>query len=330
VLAVKERLMSSTVIVTIKYLLSEQGRRESLKSGGNGCRQQEVVGTLPNNAELDAFTVDNDGQAHFDLTKIDGLDPDFNSDILPPPEKGQWADDTIVWDIVPSFDDLLRVIRNIKAENDGMQAAYDEHREELQRAAEAFYANPKARAQNISKGYVQIGDKSFYGEEWNALVNEARKRVDADSEALKQRNRATLAQWIGQNGTENQRQRVAAGLLPWQEAYNSAEDYLYRPLNGFALYEKWKDEEVKCVCFSDFSCDRKYQSVDATELTSDEWDSLTAIKAKVPGAEFQLREHRAQCQSATETLIRRGVIVKFKLGELGFKREFLLTVEVPF
>jgi hypothetical protein len=60
------------------------------------------------------------------------------------------------------------------------------------------------------------------------------------------------------------------------------------------------------------------------ELAADEWPQYSAIRAAVPDATFQLREHRAKCSSATEPTIRRGVIVKRTLDRLTFKREFAL------
>ena len=47
-----------------------------------------------------------------------------------------------------------------------------------------------------------------------------------DQDELKKANRATLAEWTLKHGTENQRERMAAGLLPWNEIYAAAEEYL--------------------------------------------------------------------------------------------------------
>jgi hypothetical protein len=81
----------------------------------------------------------------------------------------------------------------------------------------------------------------------------------------------------------------------------------------------------ECVMFgAEQPCKVKFQSVDATELTAGEWEQFSRLQAAVPGATFQLREHRAQCETAVEPKIRRGAIVKFAMGQLTFKREFAL------
>ena len=45
----------------------------------------------------------------------------------------------------------------------------------------------------------------------------------------------------------------------------------------------------------------KFQSVDASELTADEWEKFAEIQAAVPGATLQLREHRAQTKLCDRT-----------------------------
>lgn len=51
---------------------------------------------------------------------------------------------------------------------------------------------------------------------------------------------------------------------------------------------------------------------------------LAAIKRCLPLATFHLREHKADCMSFVPAVVRRGVIVKFAVDNLTFKREFAL------
>ena len=319
----------ATVTATITYLLSEQGRRESLRTGGDGRRVQEDQGVI-SDKDLEAFAVGEDGQVSFDMTHMHGCDPDFNPGVLPRASKGRFQDGTIVWDVVPTWEDLLEVVCGFKAESDDMQAAYEAHQAKLERVAQQFLEDPSARATRLDKGAATIAGERFYGD--HPVIAEARRRAEIDVDEARKRNRATLAEWVGQHGTENQRQRLAAGLLPWKEAFEAAEDYLFKPTSSFAVYKKFDVGDV-CMCLSRAegeTCSPKFQSVDATELTADEWEQFARIKSTVPGAQFQLREHRAQCESASEPQVRRGVIVKFTLGQLTFKREFALTDELPF
>src|SRR5688572_28523377 len=78
---------------------------------------------------------------------------------------------------------------------------------------------------------------------------------------------------------------------------------LYAPLATFPQYTRFENGKV-CQCFDYGSdeygrpCKVKFQSVDALELTAEEWDHYSKIREAVPHATFQLREHRAQCLSA--------------------------------
>jgi hypothetical protein len=211
-----------------------------------------------------------------------------------------------------------------------MDAYYREHHNQLEAIAREFLDDATARPDQINRESVKIKGESFYGDD-HPVVLEAKRRAAYDMEELKKANRAMLREWIIRNGSDNQRQRLAADLLPWKEAYESVEAHFFKPLEGFALYQRFDPDEVPCVC--EFKCNPKFQSVDAIELTADEWEQFAKVQAVVPGAAFQFREHRASCQSSPEPqIVRRGVIVKFLLGPLTFKREFGLTpdVEVPF
>jgi hypothetical protein len=323
----------ANIMVTIRYFLSEQGRRESLRQGGDGRRIQEVTG-VGVDADLDAFTVNDDGEVSFDLTDLHGCDPDFNPRILPPASKGRFQKGEILWDVVPGWDDLLVVVRGFKAELDEIDAYYREHQNQLEAIAREFLNDPTARPEQLNRESVKIKGESFYGD--HPVVAEAKQRAANDLEELKKTNRAMLREWIIRNGTDNQRERLAAELLPWKEAFETAEEHYFKPLEGFPLYRRFEPAEVLCVCEQQggFRCEPKFQSFDATELTADEWEQFARIKSAVPGGTFQFREHRAKCATAPEPEIRRGVIVKFTLGQLIFKREFAVTttsdVEVPF
>ena len=59
----------ATVIASIKFMLSEQGRRDSLRQGRSGKRVQELTDILPSDTDIDAFDVNDDGQASFDATE---------------------------------------------------------------------------------------------------------------------------------------------------------------------------------------------------------------------------------------------------------------------
>lgn len=322
----------------ISYYLSEQGRKDSLRQGGDGKRQQFTLGIVSPN-DLEVFVVDEDGGISFDATVAPKT---FEVD-----NKHRWALVNkavskvsvsvieVLWDVVPTWDDLLQFARwthDIRKQQDDEQYLEWEAEEAAkERAAYAFLADPNARAEKVSEDYVTIAGHDFWSTEERVVV-EARARFLRDAEELKKANRATLAEWTAEHGTDNQRQRLAAGLLPWKEVYEAAEEHLYAPLSTFPLYRRFQVEQV-CHCLeagAEKACKVKFQSVDAVELTADEWDRYSKIRAGVPNANFQLREHRAECQIGFGPEMRRGVIVKMSLGKLTFKREFALTEQYSY
>jgi hypothetical protein len=313
---------------SITYLLSETGRRDSRRKGGNGRRVQEMSGFITEN-DLDAFRVNDEGQVSVDARTLE-CDP-WDTPSIIPAEKGRlvgtasFAVDEIQWDVAPSWEDLLAVARAVKEYAEAMAAEAAEGKKQRDRITQEFIDNPSARATSIERDHVMISGYRF--ENVEPAAAHARKRWNADQEEIKRSNRATLREWISRIGTENQCQRLLADLLPWKEAYETVEEHLFDPLKDFPLYRRFEPGEVKCVCEAagEFTaCEPKFQSLDATELTADEWDQFCQIKAAVPGAMFQLREHRAQCRKASAPEIRRGVIVKFPEGQLNFRREFAL------
>jgi len=319
--------------VRITYNLSEAGRRDSLRKGGNGQRQQDVeIYVYPE--DLDLFTVNETGEASFDvrICNVESIeDPPFGI----PLGKGRfefepWDNWKVEWDVVPEPEDLLALGRDIRAYEHERQLEGEAYALEKERKGEEFISDPNARAASIEREHVNIeGGHRFENSHQVALF--ARRRATADQEAQKKANRATLTEWIQKNGSKNQQERLAANLLPWQEAFATVEHYLFTPLAGFKLCERFDPAEV-CMCerAGSDACEPKFQSLDATELTADEWDDLSRIKEAAPGATFQLREHRATCKSHANPEVRRGVIVKFTLGQLTFKREFALENDIPF
>lgn len=317
----------ATILATVRYYLSEQGRRHSLKQGGNGRRLQEVMNIVPPD-ELDAFVVNDEGQASFDMTELHGCDPDLNPKILPPASKGRFENGEILWDVVPTWEDLLGIVRGFKNECDDMAASYEDQQKKLNGIAEKFLAEPAARPDQLRNDRVKIDGEWFYGA--HAALDEAKRRAALDVEEVKTANRGMLREWIIRNGTDNQRERLFVDLLPWKEAFETVEEHFFQSLKNVPRYRRFEPSEVPCECTTEFKCEPKFQSVDAAELTADEWDQFAKIKGAAPAATFQFREHRAKCVTATQPKIRRGVIVKFTLGQLTFKREFALTFdEVP-
>ena len=178
---------------------------------------------------------------------------------------------------------------------------------------------------------------------------EAQRRRKSDRKALEQRNQHTLARWIEQHGDTNKKERLTAGLLPWQEGFLAIDNYYFDQLshlvadgddeNKLPFYRRFAIEEV-CSCKSDIDFDGSpiqnlcrpfFQTAEPEELSAGEWDNLSRIKkglAEIWAGETYnvgLREHRAKCRSVKVPLVRRTALITVSLDELSFQREVLLT-----
>jgi hypothetical protein len=314
----------------ITYYLSESGRRDSLRNGGDGKRLQHQTG-LVRSRDLDLFTVDREGQVWYDATDTPEkyVNEKCSTRVA---TSGKGASKLVIeWDVLPSWEELIEFARWLSAvkqrEADEMAESYFAYQDEKEAAIKAFLEDPQARASRIDGDSVTIGEYTVSREEPAGI--EAHKRAEFDRQKREETIRATVHAWIADNGTENQRQRMIAGVLPWKEAQTTVEESLFAPLRDCELYQRF-DASTVCVCQFDnifdapATCKVQFQSVDACELNADEWESYSFIQKAVPSAQFQLREHRAKCESRAEPLIQRGVIVKLSVGSVVFKREYAL------
>lgn len=318
----------------IFYLLSDEGRKRLLLRHGDGRREQVFYGT-PSDSDIELFKIDSHNRVSLDLRTayLSGIVVGTAWHIELDENSAETSSANILWDIVPTWDDLIGFARTAAIHAARLEEEHDrlanEQTAEREAVGAAFLANPDARADQIQEKTVIVDGYHFWRNEWESdpVVKEALARAARDTEEQRAANRRTLAAYIENSGSDNQRQRLAAGLLPWQEAYDYMETELYMPLWGIPEYQRFTPEEVcKCVetGFLGEPCKPKFKSVDATELTAEEWDRLSQIKALVPNATFQLREHQADCMAFVPPMIRRGVIVKIAVDNLRFKREFAL------
>ena len=282
----------------IGYWLSDRGRRDSLRHGGDGKRQQTAVGLITTPDDLDLFDVDDEGRISFDasVAPID-FEPDGkrHSSFHAPAKVDGVGRIDVLWDVVPTWHDLLEFARWVhwaaEQHDRARQLEWEAEHAAIKKVTHDFLADPNARAEKLAEDHVTIAGRDFWSNT-DPVVVEARARAARDDEELKKANRATLAKWTAHHGTSNQRQRLAAGLLPWKEIYEAAEAQLYVPLASFPLYKRFELQEV-CKCAPDGRANVKFQSVDTVELTAEEWEQYSKVRAAVPRATFQLREHRA-------------------------------------
>lgn len=347
---------SKTLRVTAIYALSESGRKASLLAGGNGRAEQTIDLEVPGN-RLHLVTVDADGNAKLRLR------PRYNTS-----SDGRIArlDAPPIYDAPPSIEDLLLTA----AKNHELERAYiaqgsrrerhrQDQREVRSRLAEQFLRSPEMRAPvhptpSKKRCYLltETGRILFDADRDDPpardVPEEAHRRFRADERARREHNLSEharrlavhkekqqfIAAWIAAKGSQDQRERQAAGLLPVAEAVEAIADEAFAPLCGWPKYERngapvlqahlrrhahYKDAIVT---------ERDLAVIDANagEATVTQWQAVQRAKALLPAATVSLRAHRLtwrpDAKAPTVTLF--GLLVVVNNGPITVRREFSL------
>jgi hypothetical protein len=336
--------------VSVVYHLSEAGRKASLLAGGDGKGVQRLTVPVPS-TRLHLVTVGVSGQARLKLQ------PHFER------VDGQVLrhDDPPVFDAPPTLDELFhlaarnhelgREFRSFRTES------RDAHRERRAEIARAFLADPAQRAMlrpaptprrcylATSWGRVMFDgvlDKGVAGD----VPREAHRRFRADErlrkeehlkrraadQALHEEKTRVVAEWIAAHGSEDQRGRHAAGLLPIEEvidaladeAFASVADLPRYPLNGVERLQAHVRGLTGNPAIVVTPADLKIAGVDATDATAAEWTVMQQVKARIPDADVKLREHRLSWRRdpSLPALSLYGVLVTRRVGPFIVRREF--------
>lgn len=345
-----------TLTATATYRLSEQGRKTSLLSGGNGRAVQEVTIPVPV-SRIHLVSVDAEGQARVRLQprfSVNGEQQVVRSDEPP------------VFDTVPSVDELLKeAARNHQLESVHRSAAAEEQRkrqdkglELRQRLAQEFLADPKRRARVhprptprgchvlVNNTVVRFDAKTDVGIA-RQLPPEAYRRFCADERERSQRGRdefkrgyavheekeRLVAAWVSKYGSPSQGERHAAGLLPVSEVLEGMADQEFAAAASRARYVPDGLERLQAflrrypqyadVVLTRIDLDvRTERAEDATEA---QWSMLSELRAMFPHADVTLQRHTLTWtrDPTAPTLTMYGVLVRRKIGPFNIRREFV-------
>jgi hypothetical protein len=349
-------LSPSFVAVSATYWLSEAGRRSSLVTGGNGRARQRLMIRV-SAADMELVHVDPRGRASLRLS------PRF----VQHPQTGRWqrVDEPRLFDHVPPVDDLLaeaRTVHDARQQYDAQRVSERSIRETAILAAKTalaqqFLADPNARAipypapnkirawlsgPNQRRVQFRAGDP----EPLCRVPAEARRRFERDQEqrrAVKtqrrteqehheQAKRATLTAWVQAHGTDDQRRRFAAGLLPIDELREAITDHFFAPLAAFPVYVLDGLERLHAR----FREDPRYAGVSvapeelgvsnqpAGQATPAQWQRMAELRAALPGANVYLRKHTIawKADPAAPTAHTHSLLVTLKFGALTLRRAY--------
>ena len=148
-----------------------------------------------------------------------------------------------------------------------------------------------------------------------------------------------MREWIAVHGTHDQRQRLAAGVLPFKEFLDAITDVTFRPLAHLTLYPSDGAARVQelirhhpghtdaIVTPNDLSVvTRLLPTASATQ-----WSLVNEIRDLLPGAQVQLRERSiAWRQDPHVSKVRViSALVTIRVGLVLLRREFHVPDSAP-
>ncbi|MEZ5289864.1 MAG: hypothetical protein R2745_02165 [Vicinamibacterales bacterium] len=333
-------------------MLSEDGRKAALLEGRDGRAVQSVTLQVPA-SRLHLVSVDREGVARLRLRPRFELDAD---------ERVQRVDAAPVYDVPPTVEELFRAA----ARNHELEAAYHASRQsavdrrlEGERdvrlsAAERFMADKTARAVPhppptarscmlvTPQGRLRFDVRSDVGLAKDVPA-EAHRRFRADQRTRAEKNKADraaqlavhqekkrfIAAWIAELGTDEQRERHAAGLLPMAEAIEAITDHAFAALASMPRYVLDGADRLRRA-MPDLGAAvihpgaLRVQSEDAQTATAEQFALVREIQSLVPAASVVLRRHRITVATGAPapTVVAFGVLVSQKRGVVLLRREF--------
>lgn len=176
--------------------------------------------------------------------------------------------------------------------------------------------------------------KRLVAEHNAALVQRRKAEIQAANQRnveAKQRRKTQIDSWVAEHGTDGQKKRHAAGLLPEGEVLDGMRDQAFACLDGFGRYEKMTAANVldELGLGNDFDRDYnpapdvEFSTEDASEASDDEFATLETIKAALGerAATVTLRDHIGEAVD-TGRVVRKSVRVEMTVGEFTFAREY--------
>jgi hypothetical protein len=346
-----------TLSATANYLLSEDGRKASLLSGGDGRAVQQITLQVPAN-RLHLVSVDRQGVARLKLRprfEMDGAGI-VRVDSLP------------MFDAPPTIDELYRAA----AKNHELEAAYhaqrtalrakrtDDERARRQSLAEAFLADKGMRAaphppptpktcyvmtdrggvlfdvsvdQGLAKDVPPEAHRRFRADQ-RAYQEKVRQDQIAQA-ALHEEKKRFIAEWIESNGTAEEKARQAAGVLPMAEAVARIADQVFAGVNTRPVYvhdgaqrlQKFIREVTGADDVVVTQADVVARSAHAIMASADEWAVIREIQERLPEAHVVLRHHQllSRRHQGVPSLIIIGALVTMKHGPFVLRREYIVS-----
>ncbi|MGE3844024.1 MAG: hypothetical protein AB7I50_20830 [Vicinamibacterales bacterium] len=341
---------AQTLSVSVVFHLSEAGRKASLLAGGDGKGVQRLTVEVPS-TRLHLVAVGMSGQARLKLQPyFERVDGQVLRHDAPP-----------VFDAPPTVEDLFQIAaRNHELAREFRSSRTDSreaHRERRAEVARAFLSDPSQRAMvrpaptsrrcylATSWGRVMFDaglDKGPAGD----VPGEAHRRFRADErlrkeghlkrravdQALHAEKTRAVAEWVAARGSEDQRGRHAAGLLPIEEVIDALADEAFASVADLARYPLDGVERLQAHLRALTGNgalvlpppDVTIAGSDAADATAAEWAVMQQLKTRMPDADVKLRAHRLSWrrEPALPGLVIHGALATRRVGPFIVRREF--------
>jgi hypothetical protein len=343
-----------TLNVAAVYQLSEAGRKNALLAGGDGKATQKLTVQVPA-ARLHLVSVDTAGNARLKLQpRFERVDGHVVRRDGPP-----------VYDVPPAIEDLFReAARNHELEREfrseralSRDRRRDADRDRRLQLAEEFLGSPSQRAMvhpvptptrcfmATASGRVMFDAETDVGPARDVPL-EAYRRFRSDLRVRKERNlrlRAehlalheektrAIANWVAQLGSEDQRARHAAGVLPVDEvidalsndAFAAVADVPRYPLDGAARLQAHLRAVTGRGDIVVQTAELQVKGDAARAASADQWAVVQHLRSRLPDAEVTLREHRLSWsrEPSLPGVTVYGVLVTRRVGPFILRREF--------
>jgi hypothetical protein len=347
-----------TLRVRAIFHLSVAGRRASLLTGGNGRRRQRLTFRMPA-SRMHLVHVDHGGTAFLKLR------PRFE---MRPDQRVVRIDASPVYDAPPSVETLLQdAARNheLEAAYHAQGVAYQSARLDVTQSwrtqvAESFLRDTTQRAlvhpsPTVRRCVIptERGRLAFDAKRDRGIARdvplEALRRFHADLRARRQRAEQTIVEfhsaysekqrlvrdWMNENGTADQRARLAAGVLPLEEAVEAMSDEAFRAVDHLPRYQPDGVARLQAhlrtfppyatATVSELSLHVSTRYL--TDATAGQWTVVQAVQRAVPDARVYLRERVLSWTEDRDAPRLRVVTVLgfLKRGPLTLRREFCVS-----
>jgi len=342
--------------VTATYLLSEEGRKTSLLTGGDGREVQQLAIDVPAN-RLHLVGVDANGIARLKLRPRYQLDDN---------QRVVRLETAPTYDVPPTIDDLFRdAARNHQLERtyetqlrEAKTKRRDAQRDRKAQLAQAFVDDPTQRAivhppptprscfLATEQGRV-LFDAKADPVPARDVPREAHRRFRADLRAMREQNlqqraaqlalheekKRFIAEWMVAHGTPDQQARQAASVLPMEEAIEAITDGAFAVLADRPRYQHDGPERLQAHVrrlpkHQDVVISRNdllVTSADGKAMTAAQWAAVQDVQRSLPEATVTLRAHKVAWKRDPKIALAPifGVLVSQRVGPFTLRREYL-------